>query len=229
MTLHAEWPISIAKITRGWKINSSPELFLKPVSSIWMAGFSFIILYGLIDMKLPTVLLLLICFCKVDVVSAQDHNFTATVLQPAGSVILPSAQPDLQETIQTRKQPLYNADDVLLYLPAPANIAKSITSSGKQIEVIIMGPRLSNGQVYDILPIGLMEFGESDGMNQRILAIPANASFQTIKSPSLKQLQFNYPGVIEILSIWFVNAYSDRRSEYLGVKDEKEAINLFLQ
>jgi len=180
-------------------------------------------------MKLPTVLLLLICFCKVDVVSAQVHNFTATVLQPAGSVTLPSAQPDLQETIQTRKQPLYNADDVLLYLPAPANIAKSITSSGKQIEVIIMGPRLSNGQVYDILPIGLMEFEESDGMNQRILAIPANASFQTIKSPSLKQLQLNYPGVIEILSTWFVNAYSDRRSEYLGVKDEKDAINLFLQ
>jgi len=92
-----------------------------------------------------------------------------------------------------------------------------------------MGPRLSNGQVYDILLIGLMEFGESDGVTQRILAIPANASFQTIKSPSLKQLQFNYPGVIEILSTWFVNAYSDRRSEYLGVKDEKEAINLFLQ
>ncbi|GEM_PF-1026136 len=180
-------------------------------------------------MKLSTVLLLLICFCEVGVVSAQDHNFTATVLQPAGSVILPSAQPDLQDTIQARKQPLYNADDVLLYLPAPANIAKSITSSGKQIEVIIMGPRLSNGQVYDILLIGLMEFGESDGVTQRILAIPANASFQTIKSPSLKQLQFNYPGVIEILSTWFVNAYSDRRSEYLGVKDEKEAINLFLQ
>ena len=179
------------------------------------------------DMKTLTVLLLLICLCEAGVVSAQNHAFTATVLQPAGSVILPSAHPGLRGTVQARNQPLYSANDVLLYLPAPANIAESISAEGERIEVIIMGPRLSKNHEYDILPIGLMEFEEGDGVNQKVLAIPVNASFQTIKSPSLKQLQFNYPGVIEILSTWFVNAYGDRRSEYLGVKDEKEAIDLF--
>lgn len=178
-------------------------------------------------MKNSNLLTLLFCFFAAGAALAQGQSFTATVLQPAGSVILPTSEPDLLEIIQARKQPLYSSDDVLLYLPAPANIAKSITSTGKQVEVIIMGPRLSNGQVYDILPIGLMEFEESNGLNQRVLAIPVNASLQTIKSPSLQQLQLNYPGVIEILSTWFENAYGDRQSEYLGVKDEKEAINLF--
>lgn len=174
-------------------------------------------------------LILLLCFITVEAAPAQTQSYTTIIQQPAGSVILPTAEPDLQDTIKAREQPLYTADDVLLYLPAPANIAESISRNGKQIKVIILGPRLSKNRDYEILPIGLMEFKEGDSVNQRVLAIPANPSLQTIKSPTLEQLQFNYPGVIEILSIWFVNAYGDRQSKYLGLKDEREAQKLFQQ
>ena len=181
-------------------------------------------------MKIRSLLILLFCnFFTAEKASAQTQSYTATVQQPAGSVILPTAEPDLQDTIQAREQPLYTANDVLLYLPAPANIAESISSSGERIEVIILGPRLSKNRNYEILPVGVMEFEQGDRVNQRVLAIPANPSFQTIKSPTLEQLQFNYPGVIEIISIWFVNAYVDRQSKYLGVKNELEAQKLFQQ
>lgn len=180
-------------------------------------------------MENRTVLILLLCFFTAEVALAQIQSFTATVQLPAGSVILPTAEPDLQDTIRAREQPLYTANDVLLYLPAPANIAESISSSGERIEIIVLGPRLSKNREYEILPIGMMEFEEGDSLNQRVLAIPANSSFQTVKSPTLEQLQFNYPGVIEILSIWFVNAYGNRQSKYLGVKNELEARKLFHQ
>lgn len=180
-------------------------------------------------MKNRIVLFLLFSFSffSAVAVSAQSQTYTATVQQPAGSVILPTAEPDLQDTIPATEQPLYTVDDVLLYLPAPANIAESTSVSGERIEVIILGPRLSKNRDYEILPIGVMEFEEGNSVYQRILAIPANPSFQTIKSPTLEQLQFNYPGVIEILSIWFVNAYGDRQSKYLGVTNELEAKKLF--
>lgn len=180
-------------------------------------------------MENRTVLIFLLCLFTAEAALAQIQSFTATVQMPAGSVILPTAEPDLQDTIRAREQPLYTANDVLLYLPAPANIAESISSSGERIEIIILGPRLSRNRDYEILPVGLMEFEEGDSLNQRVLAIPANSSFQTVKSPTLEQLQFNYPGAIEILSIWFVNACGDRQSKYLGVKNELEAQKLFHQ
>lgn len=165
-------------------------------------------------------LILTACGCAF----AQQVSFNATISQPAGSVLLPSASPDLAESADSLNQPLYSAEDVLLYLPAPANLAESYSENGETAEVIILGPRLSKNNRYDIIPVGLMEFDEGNRTVIRVLAIPANPSLQTIKSPSLGQLQANYPGVIDILSIWFENAYGDRQSEYIGVKDEQEAL-----
>lgn len=183
--------------------------------------------FGLTGMKNRTLLILLFCFFTSEAASVQAQSFTAAVQQPAGSVILPTAETVLEDIIQARSQPLYTADDVLLYLPAPANIAESISVTGERIEVIILGPRLSKNRDYEILPIGVMEFEEGDSVNQRVLAIPANPSLQTIKSPSLEQLQLNYPGVIEILKTWFENAYNDQQLQFLGVKDERKAFELF--
>jgi len=141
--------------------------------------------------------------------------------------VLPSAEPDSSQSSPNRDRPLYSSGDVLLYLPAPVNLA-TVTSAGDQVDVVILGPRLSKGISYDLLPIGLMEFSSGNHIQRKILAIPGDPSLQTIKSPSLEQLQLNYPGVIEILATWFENAYSDQQPDFLGVKDEREAVQ-FLQ
>ena len=176
------------------------------------------------DMKLRICLLLLLSSCTLSCASAQMYSLTATVQQPAGSVVLPSSEPGSSHaTHPDRDQPLYSSGDVLLYLPAPANLAM-ISTAGKQVDAVILGPRLTKGLSYDLLPIGLMEFSSGNQIQKNILAIPTDPSLQTIKSPSLEQLQLNYPGVVDILSIWFENAYSDRRLDYIGTKNEREAI-----
>lgn len=165
-------------------------------------------------------LLLTACGCA----SAQPTTFNATVYQPAGSVLLPSASSGRVESADSLNQPLYSAEDILLYLPAPANLATSYSERGDEAEIIILSPRLSENSRHEIIPVGLMEFEEENKTVIRILAIPANPSLQTIKSPSLRQLQANYPGVVDILSIWLVNAYGDRQSEFISLNDEQEAI-----
>lgn len=172
---------------------------------------------------------LLISLCIFTGAAAQADRITATVNQPAGSVLLPSADHESSDTISPSTQPLYTAENVLLYLPAPANFAVGFTASGNQVDVIILGPRLSKEAGYEILPIGVMEFDKDSGVTSRILAIPANPSFQTIKSPTLEQLRLNYPGVIEILTIWFENAFADRQSTVTGLLDEQAATQIFSQ
>lgn len=173
------------------------------------------------------ILSLLFSLCIFTGASAQADRFIATVSQPAGSVLLPSADQESSGTATLSTRPLYGAEDVLLYLPAPANIAVGITESGNQVDVIILGPRLTEGTDHEIIPIGMMEFDEDNGVKSRVLAIPANPSFQTIKSPTLKQLQLNYPGVIEILTIWFENAFADRQSTFIDLLDEQAASQIF--
>ena len=174
-------------------------------------------------MKSRIPLLLMLSFCTLSCASAQMHSLTATVQQPAGSVVLPSAEPDSTNAPQHRAHPLYSSEDVLLYLPAPANLA-TYDASRDIIDVAILAPRLSKSSRYEVIPVGLMEFDGSSGIQHIIIAIPSDPSIQTIKSPSLEQLQLNYPGVVDILSIWFENAFSDRQTELVEIKDEQAAI-----
>ena len=173
------------------------------------------------DMKSRIPLLLMLSFCTLSCASAQMRSLTATVQQPAGSVVLPSAEPDSSHASQDSDQPLYSSGDVLLYIPAPANLA-TYDAAGDIVDVAILAPRLSKGR-YEVIPIGLMEFDGTSGIQHIVIAIP-DPSIQIIKSPSLEQLQLNYPGVVDILSIWFENAYSDRQSELVSIKDEQDAI-----
>lgn len=168
---------------------------------------------------------LLFCLSIVGCVSAQMQTFQATVQQPAGSVVLPAADTNSAEIPSEDGLPFYSSSDVLLYLPAPANLAIA-QKSGSDIDVVVLAPRLAKGRSIELIPIGLMEFSDGSQVELKIIAIPSNPSFQIIKSPSLEQLQLNYPGVIDILAIWFENAYSNRQSEFLGMKDEKEALNV---
>lgn len=174
-------------------------------------------------MILRITLSLLISFGLISCATAQLYKTKATVQQAAGSLLPPSAKPGTTEEVSEEKKPLYTAKDILLYLPAPANLATLIAAE-EIIPVIILGPRLSKGSSYEVLPIGLMEFMEGDYVRQKVLAIPAAPSLQVIKSPTLQQLKLNYPGVIEILSIWFENAFEYQQLSYLGVKDEQEAV-----
>lgn len=173
--------------------------------------------------------LLLFSLCMVTGAAAQADKITATVNMAAGSVLLSSADHETSETANLQDRPLLTTENILLYLPAPANIAGGITASGQQMDVIILGPRLTEGTTYDIIPVGVMEFDEDSSVVKRVLAIPANPSLQTIKSPTLEQLQLNYPGVIEILTIWFENAFTDRQSTFLGLLDERAATQVIRQ
>ncbi|REL39183.1 hypothetical protein DYD21_04300 [Rhodohalobacter sp. SW132] len=172
--------------------------------------------------KIPSILLLLFSLSFFSCASAQTFTTEAIIHQPAGSSITVEVG-NQTESAENRDQPLYSGDDVLLYLPAPANIG-FIQSPGGSVETVILAPAIRADSEIEIIPIAMMEFGASDRIQRVILSIPADPSLQVIKSPSMQQLRLNYPGVIEILTTWFTNAYSDRITELLDVKDEKKTV-----
>lgn len=116
----------------------------------------------------------------------------------------------------------YTGDDVILYLPFPANMA-TVTGASGEIDVVILSPAITTGTELSVLPIGVMQLLVRGERVDKLIAVPADPSLRVIKSPSLEQLRLNYPGVIEILEIWFKNSDGEGMTEVLHIGDEKEA------
>jgi len=151
--------------------------------------------------------------------SAQPASFNAVVQQSAGSGLKATALEHAGE--RSVQEMLYSDEDVMLYLPWPANRA---VISGTDIPVLILSPAIRSGTELEILPIALLELSDRDSTSQLLLSIPRSPSLQVIKSPTLQQLELNYPGVIEILTLWLTNAFEDQFLEVVSVQDENQAL-----
>ena len=143
----------------------------------------------------------------------------AVVTTPAGSNLdfAGSSTSDDDDIVRN-----YTGDDVILYLPFPANMA-TISGSSGEIDVVLLSPSITTGTELSVLPIGVMQLLVRGERVDKLIAVPADPSLRVIKSPSLEQLRLNYPGVIEILEIWFKNSDGEGMTEVLHIGDEKEA------
>ena len=69
----------------------------------------------------------------------------------------------------------------------------------------------------------LKDHGEYD---HKILSIPVDHKFQTIKVHSLDNLMSDYSTILDILELWFLNYKGDNEMEVLGWGDEKQALEM---
>lgn len=163
---------------------------------------------------------LIFIFCTAFSCASARQSVDAVVITPAGSSLEFTADPANDEDLSGQN---YRNESVILYLPFPANMGV-IKGETEELSVIILAPSFKSGTELPILPIGLFEFLERGERVQKVIAIPADPTLQVIKSPTLEQLTYNYPGVTEILKIWFTNHSGDGLIEFLSLEDEKAAL-----
>ncbi len=169
-------------------------------------------------MKSKISLIIFILCTAVSCASARQA-VDAVVVTPAGSSLQFTEGADDNEDFSRQN---YRDESAILYLPFPANMG-IIRGETEELRVIILAPAFRTGTELSILPIGLFEFLERGERIQKVIAIPADPTLQVIKSPTLEQLTYNYPGVTDILKIWFTNHSGDGLVEFLSLEDEKAA------
>ena len=163
--------------------------------------------------------LIIFIFCTAVSCASARQSVDAVVVTPAGSSLEFTEAAESDEDLFGQN---YRDEDVILYLPFPANIGV-IRGETEELSVIILAPAFRTGTELAITPIGLFEFLERGERIQKVIAIPADPSLQVIKSPTLEQLTYNYPGVTDILKIWFTNHSGDGLIEFMSLEDEKAA------
>ena len=76
---------------------------------------------------------------------------------------------------------------------------------GGALDVMILGPAVARGTVVRARPIGVIRLVDRMEQDDKILAVAQGPALKEIHD--MASLQAGYPGVIEILDLWWTHAY----------------------
>lgn len=104
-------------------------------------------------------------------------------------------------------------DRIIDFLPYPANYGfidstlmnKENGGDGDALDVLLISEALRTGTVVDIFPIGMLVMNDNNENDTKIIAIPVEKKLQIISVDSFKELKNNYPAILKIIQLWFLN------------------------
>lgn len=120
---------------------------------------------------------------------------------------------------------------VVNYLGYPGNygaipgtaLPKELGGDGDPLDVIVLGQAVPRGEVVDVRVIGVLKMLDGGEQDDKLIAVLAKDSpFAHIES--MPQLDAEYPGVSQIIDLWFANYKGpDGGMEGLGFEDATTA------
>ena len=121
---------------------------------------------------------------------------------------------------------------VIDYLPYPANygfIPSTLSKTGSggdgdALDVLVIAETHSVGTVMKVLPIALLKLIDDGEIDYKIIAVPAAEKKQIVNVTSYENLVSDYPELLKIIELWFLNYNKKDVSRVDGWGDEKEAV-----
>ena len=116
------------------------------------------------------------------------------------------------------------------YLPYPFNygiLPKTFESystggDGDPLDVILIGHKINEGSIVKAKVVGIIYMKDNGEIDNKILATTYDDTF--FKINSIKRLNENFPGIIEIIKIWLEN-YKGGFIEIIDIKNKKDSFN----
>ena len=134
-----------------------------------------------------------------------------------------------------RRERSNNSFRVIKYLPYIGNYGfipktlqpMNIGGDGDPVDVILLGKRYERGVIVRSKVLGVMIMTDAGKIDNKVVAIPIDSKiFFHEKINSLNDLKRNYPGVLEILKIWFKNYKRTGQVEIQGYDNRLKAIEI---
>ncbi|MEG3081577.1 inorganic diphosphatase [Halomonas sp. 5021] len=120
---------------------------------------------------------------------------------------------------------------VVNYLGYPGNygaipgtaLPKELGGDGDPLDVIVLGQAVPRGEIVDVNVIGVLKMLDDGEQDDKLIAVLAQDSpFANIEN--MTQLDREYPGVSQIIDLWFANYKGpDGGMEGLGFEDAESA------
>ena len=98
---------------------------------------------------------------------------------------------------------------------------------GDPVDVILIGERFERGSIIKSKILGVLKMTDEGMIDNKIVAVPLDSNVIKVKYiNSIKDLNKNYPGVLDILSIWFKNYKFSGQVEIEEYDNINEAIKI---
>jgi inorganic pyrophosphatase len=115
------------------------------------------------------------------------------------------------------------------YLPYPGNygmvsrtwLDPAQGGDGQALDVMVLGTTVPRGSVIKATPIGVVRVVDRFEQDDKILAIEAGSHFEGVTD--LESLDAEYPGVSDILKIWFGNVHRTNDVQMMGAGSRAQA------
>ena len=116
---------------------------------------------------------------------------------------------------------------IIKYLGYPANygfiinteLKSSEGGDGDAIDILVLNENpIERGDKVKVRVIGMLKLIDKGELDNKIISIKTGSIFEKINS--LKALEKEFEGILEIFSIWFKN-YKGEKIEILGFEDKK--------
>lgn len=126
---------------------------------------------------------------------------------------------------------------VIDFLPYPGNygfIPSTLSKTdsggdGDALDVLVISESIATGTVIETLPIALLKLIDDGEIDYKVIAVPVDKKKQIINATSYENLVTNYPKLLEIVELWFLNYNKNDISTIEGWGDEKEAFEEILR
>lgn len=162
-------------------------------------------------------------------VYSENGNLQAVIEIPAGCSKKYEYQAATNSFVMDKKD---GKQRIVQYLPYPANygfIPSTMMDNqkggdGDALDVLVIAQSLETGTIIEIEPLAMLSLRDDNEIDNKIIAIPKCREMQIISSNSLQLMEKKYPGVKEIIELWFCNYKGNGQTKALGWYDEKRAI-----
>ena len=121
---------------------------------------------------------------------------------------------------------------VLKYIGYPGNygmiprtlLSREMGGDGDPLDVIALGPPVLRGSVVEAKLIGVLKLSDREERDDKLIAVLANSPLY--KADSIKELDEKFPGISQILEIWFIGYKGSDKMQSKGFGGPEEALTV---
>lgn len=121
---------------------------------------------------------------------------------------------------------------IVNFLPYPGNYGfipstkmdKERGGDGDPLDVLLISESIDTGTIISVIPIGLLVLKDSNEIDTKIIAIPAEDKLRVINATSYYDLNKDYSALMDIIKLWFTSYKSNSLVEFIEWGNETDAI-----
>ncbi len=114
------------------------------------------------------------------------------------------------------------------YLPFPVNygmVPRTLGQDGDALDIIVLGRTFERAHIAKTRVIGVLAMGDETGRDDKLIAVPVELELRNgfSRLHELDELDVLYPGLRQILVLWFSNYWGEGATQVLGWGDAEDA------